>query len=112
MAGIRQEKIASLLKRELAQIFQREASTMFNGRFITVTVVRMTPDLGLARVYLSFMASKDKEGDLKMIKSHDWIIRKKLAETVGKQLRRMPELQFHIDDSLDYYEGIDELLKP
>ncbi|WP_306640773.1 30S ribosome-binding factor RbfA [Sanyastnella coralliicola] len=110
MAGIRQEKIASLLKRELAQFFQRESSFMFGGRFITVTIVRMSPDLGVAKVYLSFMASKDPKGDLEAVSGQAWLIRKKLAETVGKQLRRMPELQFYVDDSLDYYDDIDRLL--
>jgi ribosome-binding factor A len=111
MAGLRQEKLDSLLKRELATIFQREASTLFNGRFITVTVVRLTPDLGMARVYLSILASKDTEADLAMIRESSWKLRRLLAETAGKHLRKMPELSFFIDDSLDYFEDIDRLLK-
>lgn len=111
MDSIRQQKINSLLKKELAIIFQRESNNLFGGRFITVTQVRVTPDLGLAKVYLSIMASKDKAADLELIKSQGWKIRKILAGTVGKQLRKMPELAFYIDDSLDYYEQIDSLLK-
>jgi ribosome-binding factor A len=111
MSGLRQEKLASSIKRELALIFQRESSTLFNGRFITVTHVRLTPDLSNARVYLSIMASPDKEMDLKMIVSESWKIRKLLAATAGKHLRKMPELQYFLDDSLDYYEDIDRLLK-
>jgi ribosome-binding factor A len=111
MDSIRQQKISSLLKKELAIIFQKESQTLFGGRFITVTQVRVTPDLGLAKTYLSIMASKDKEADLKMIREQDWKIRKILAGKVGKQLRKMPELAFYIDDSLDYYEEIDSLLK-
>lgn len=110
MAGLRQEKLASLLKRELAVIFQREAQTLFSGRFITVTVVRLTPDLGVARVYLSILASKDRKADLDMIREQTWKIRKTLAETAGKHLRKMPELSFFIDDSLDYSEEINRLL--
>ncbi|MGF1563781.1 MAG: ribosome-binding factor A [Flavobacteriales bacterium] len=111
MAGIRQEKIASMLKRELALIFQREASTLFNGRFITITVVRLTPDLGMARVYLSILATKDVKADLAMIREQTWKVRKLLAETAGKHLRKMPEISFFIDDSLDYFEEVDRLLK-
>lgn len=111
MSGLRQEKLASLLRRELALIFQRQASTLFNGRFITVTIVRMTPDLGMARVYLSVLASKDPKADLEMIRSEAPRIRKMIAETAGKHLRKMPELTFFIDDSLDYAEGINKLLK-
>ena len=111
MSGIRQEKLASLLKRELATIFQKEANTLFNGRFITITIVRLTPDLGLAKVYLSILASKDREADLEMIRDNAWKVRRLLAETAASQLRRMPELNFYIDDSLDYFEDIDRLLK-
>ena len=111
MDSIRQQKINSLLKKELALIFQKESQNLFGGRFITVTQVRITPDLGLAKTYLSIMASKDKDADLKMIREQDWKIRKLLAGVVGKQLRKMPELAFYIDDSLDYYEEIDSLLK-
>jgi ribosome-binding factor A len=111
MDSIRQQKINALLKRELAIIFQMESRNLFLGRFITVTQVRITPDMGLAKVYLSIMTSKDKEADLKMIREQGWMVRKKLAEVVGKQLRKMPELAFYIDDSLDYYEQIDSLLK-
>ncbi|NNE54434.1 MAG: 30S ribosome-binding factor RbfA [Flavobacteriales bacterium] len=111
MASIRQEKIASLIKRELAIIFQRESSTLFNGRFITVTHVRMTPDLNLAKVYLSFMAVKDKQAELDMVKTQTGKIKHSLGQNAGKQLRKLPDLAFYIDDSLDYYEKIDDLLK-
>lgn len=111
MASIRQEKISALLKKELAIIFQRESSMLFNGRFITVTLVRITPDLALAKVYLSFMAVKDPALELDMVKDQTWKIKNLLAKKVGKQLRRMPDLAFYIDDSLDYYEEIDNLLK-
>ncbi len=111
MSEIRQEKLASLLKRELAVLFQRESHTFFGGRFITVTTVRVTSDFSVARVYLSIMVSDDKEKDLKMVREQDWMIRKRLAETAGKHLRKMPELHFYLDDSLDYYEEIDRRLK-
>lgn len=111
MSGIRQEKIASLLKREIATVFQRETNTWFNGRFITITQVRMSPDLTLAKVYISIMVSKDKKADLEMVRSNTWQIKNRVANTAGKHLRKMPDLNFYIDDSLDYYEDIDRLLK-
>ncbi|MFK7758144.1 MAG: 30S ribosome-binding factor RbfA [Flavobacteriales bacterium] len=109
--SIRQQKIESLLKRELAIIFQRQSNMLFNGRFITVTHVRITPDLANANVYLSIMASKDPKADLKMINEHNWKVRKLLAEKVGKTMRIIPILSFKIDDSLDLAAQIDELLK-
>lgn len=111
MASIRQEKVSSLLKRELAVIFQRESRNLFEGRFITVTQVRVAPDLGTAKVYLSFMAVPDAKAALEQVKQNDWKVRQILGNTVGKQLRRVPELFFYLDDSLDYYDEIDRLLK-
>ena len=111
MASIRQEKVSSLLKRELAVIFQRESRNLFEGCFITVTQVRVAPDLGTAKVYLSFMAVSDAKSALEQVKQNDKKVRQILGNTVGKQLRRVPELFFYLDDSLDYYDEIDRLLK-
>lgn len=111
MASIRQEKVAGLIRKELALIFQRESRTLFEGAFITVTQVRMSPDLGTAKVYLSFMAVKDSDGELEKVKAQGKKIRHILGNAVGKQLRRVPELFFYLDDSLDYFDEIDRLLK-
>jgi ribosome-binding factor A len=111
MSSIRQEKISSLLKRELALIFQQESQNLLSGMFTTVTMVRVTSDLGVAKVYLSFMAVKDKKEALAKVNTVNWKIRKILGSRVGKQLRKIPELSFFIDDSLDYFEEIDQLLK-
>lgn len=91
-------------------IFQRETAMHFDGLFITVTQVRMSPDLGLAKVYLSFMAVKDSEAALKVIKKESNWTRRALGNVIGKQVRRIPELQFYIDDSLDYYEAVEKAL--
>ena len=113
MAGIRQERIGALLQRELGTYLQREASMRFGGHFITVTTVRLTPDLSLARVYLSFMpvasAGTPQEG-LELVQQDAFHIRKSLAGKVGKHLRKMPGLRFFLDDSLDRYDEIDRLL--
>ncbi len=110
-SSIRQQKVSSLLQKELAIIFQRESKNLFNGSLITVTVVRMSPDLSFAKVYLSFFMTKDKDALLKEIKAHNSKIRYDLGKVVGKQLRIVPELQFYRDDSIDYAQNINELLK-
>ena len=111
MASIRQERVAELLKRELSILFQRESSTWFGGLFITVTQVRIGPDLGLAKVYLSFMAVPDKQAALERVEREAWRVRKALGDKVGKQLRRVPELNFYIDDSLDYVDSVNKALQ-
>ncbi|MDQ3191950.1 MAG: 30S ribosome-binding factor RbfA [Bacteroidota bacterium] len=111
METTRQKKVARLLQKELGEIFQRESKTMFGGAFITVTGVRISPDLSVAKVYLSLFVAKDRDVVMKFVKKQTKEIRTKLAERVKKQLRIVPNLDFHIDDSLDYAEKIDNLLK-
>lgn len=111
MAGIRLEKIGSLLKRELAIIFQQNTNTLFAGMMITVTNVRVSPDMGLAKVYLSFFPSEKKESGIALVEEKSHQIKKLLTAQVGKQLRKVPDLNFYIDDSLDYMEEIERLLK-
>ena len=78
--------------------------------FISVTQVRMSPDLGLAKVYLSFMAVPDKKIALEVVKQEAWRVRKALSDKIGKQVRVIPKLNFYLDDSLDYYESINNAL--
>lgn len=113
MASIRQEKVAKLIQQELAIIFQQHSRDMFSGSFITVTTVRMSPDLGVAKAYLSFFApgGANKKELLDMVRSQSSRIRGILGNKVGKQLRNVPEVIFYLDDSLDYAENIDDLLK-
>jgi len=111
MESLRQQKVNKLLAKELAEIFRSEARSLFGGGFITVTQVRVSPDLSSAKVYLSIMGNKDKKAVFKLIQDQTAVIRKKLGLIVGKQLRIVPELMFYIDDSLDYAMKIEELLK-
>jgi ribosome-binding factor A len=111
MESIRQQKVSKLIQKELAEIFRGESKSMFGGAFITVTIVRVSPDLGSAKIYLSIMATKDRQAIFKLVEDQTSVIRKKLGNVVGKQLRVVPELMFFIDDSLDYAMKIDELLK-
>jgi ribosome-binding factor A len=110
MESIRQSKINKLVQKELAEIFRSEARNLFGGAFITVTIVRVSPDLGLAKIYLSIMGKNSKEV-LKLVVDQTKVIRKLVGNKVGKQLRAIPELNFYIDDSLDYAMKIEELLK-
>ena len=110
METIRQSKINKLMQKELAEIFRAEARNLFGGAFITVTIVRVSPDLGLAKIYLSIMGKNSKEV-LKIVIDQTKVIRKLVGNKVGKQLRAIPELNFYIDDSLDYAMHIEELLK-
>ena len=110
MESLRQQKVNKLLAKELAEIFRSESRSLFGGGFITVTTVRVSPDLSSAKIYLSIMA-KDKHSIFTLIENQVNVIRKKLGLIVGKQLRIVPELSFFIDDSLDYAMKIDALLK-
>ena len=111
MESLRQQKVNKLLAKELAEIFRSEARNLFAGGFISVTGVRVSPDLSSAKVYVSIMGSKDRDAIFKLIENQNHVIRRKLGSIIGKQLRIVPELTFFIDDSLDYAMKIEELLK-
>uniref|UniRef100_UPI0032173CC8 30S ribosome-binding factor RbfA n=1 Tax=uncultured Draconibacterium sp. TaxID=1573823 RepID=UPI0032173CC8 len=106
----RQNKIARLIQREMADILLKINKTHFSGKLISVTVVRVTKDLGIARVYLSIFPSEFAEEILKDLTAINKQLRGELGRKVGKSLRVIPALEFYIDDSLDYIEKIDKLL--
>ncbi|MCR4800315.1 MAG: 30S ribosome-binding factor RbfA [Bacteroidales bacterium] len=111
MDSTRQNKVARLLQKELGEIFQRESMNLFRGALISVTVVRVAPDLSFAKVFISIFApSKDEQELFKSIQDNTKKIRQLLAQKVAKQLRIIPELAFHIDDSIAYEENITRLL--
>lgn len=110
MDSIRQNKVNKLLLKELSELFRSESRNLFGGAFITVTVVRVSPDLGIAKVYLSIMGNNSKAA-LKMVEEKNKDIRRRVGNALGRQLRVIPELHFYIDDSLDYAMKIEELLK-
>ena len=110
MDSTRQNKIARLVQKDLSEIFQRESAFLLKGAMITVTKVHVTKDLSLAKAYLSIFAVGDKSGMIDEIRTHQKDIRYKLGQRIGHQVRVVPELQFYIDDSLDYIENIEKLL--
>ena len=109
MESKRQQKVARQLQKDLGEIFQRELPHAFNGAFITVTNVRVSPDLGIARVYLSFLGTKNKALLMDTIEEKNKTIRQVLGERVRHQLRIVPQLQFFLDDTADYAEKMDKL---
>jgi len=111
MDTTRQQKINRLLQKELSEIFRKQTQ-MMRGVLVSVSVVRVSPDLGNAKVYLSIFPSDQANDILKNIKTNVKALRFDLGQKVGKQLRVIPDLSFYLDDSLDYLENIDRLLNP
>ena len=112
MESTRQRKVSRLIQKELGDVFQREGQAFAQGSMITVTVVRVTPDLSHAKVFLSIFPSKNKQEVIKTISEDVKKIRHELGKRVRSQLRTIPEIYFYIDDTLDYVENIENLLKP
>lgn len=107
----RQRKIASVLQKDLVDVLQKAAQDGMQGVIISVSKVAVTSDLGVAKVYLSVFPSSKRDGIIEGVKSNAPLIRHELAQRTRNQLRRMPELLFFGDDSLDYIEEIDKSLK-
>ena len=110
MESKRQQKFARLIQKDLSEIFQRDAKSMFNGAFITMTEVKVSPDLSIAKVYLSFLLAKNKNTLIEDIKEKGKAIRQMLAAKIKNQARIIPELHFYLDESLEYAAKIDNLL--
>ncbi|MDR2039083.1 MAG: 30S ribosome-binding factor RbfA [Bacteroidales bacterium] len=111
METTRQQKVARQIQKDLSEIIQHLTKEATQGKMITVTVVRMSPDLSLAKVYLSVFPSDGSDKFLDNFQLYVKHIRHELGKKVRHQLRIVPELAFFIDDSLDYAAHIDELLK-
>ncbi len=111
MDSLRQNKVNSLLQKEMAAILQTEGRRLLPGGLITVTGVRVSPDLGVAKVYVSLFPVKDKTTVLERVRTDAQHMRGMLGHRIGKQVRVVPELIFYLDDSLDKQEEIDRLLK-
>ena len=109
--GKRQKQVAAVLSEELNDIFRRLNFNMIDGGMVSISSVKVTPDLLEARIYVSMYKVKDEEAALKKIESHAWEIKKELAARVKNQLRRMPVLKFYADDTLDHVFKMDELFK-
>ena len=111
MESKRQAKIARLLQKELSEIFRRQTAAM-GGVIVSVSAVRVSPDLSIAKAYLSIFPPAKSQEILANINKQSKTVRYELAQAVKEVLRKCPDLQFYLDDSLDYIENIDRLLGP
>ena len=107
----RQKQIGQLLQKELSEIFQRIGFNIIEGGMISISAVRLTPDLLEARVYLSMFQIEDTHAMVNRIKERMGEIKKDLGNRVGKQLRRIPEISLFLDDTLEYVFKMEELFK-
>jgi len=109
--GKRQRQVAGALQEELNDIFRRLGLGMIDGGMVSISSVKVTPDLLEARIYLSLFQVKEPAGVMKIIEARAWEIKKELADRVKHQLRRIPVLHFYLDDTLDYVFKMEEIFK-
>jgi ribosome-binding factor A len=109
--GKRQKQVAGLIQEDINTIFQRLGLNIIDGGMVSISSVKITPDLLEARIYFSVYNAKDNKAVLKKIEERAWEIKKELAARIKHQLRRIPELKFFLDDTLDHVFKMEELFK-
>lgn len=107
----RQLKVAKELQRDMAEIIRSKGMAMFGGALVSVSGVKVSPDLSVAKIYVSIFPSDKAESVMNILEENSRALRGELGNRVGRQLRIVPEIAFFRDDSLDYVEHIEELLK-
>ena len=110
-ASKRQLKVAREIQKDLAEIIRAKGMAAFGGAMVTVSEVRVSPDLSVAKAYVSIFPSEKQESVMALLEDSNKALRGELGRAVGKQLRIVPELVFYLDTSLDYAAHIEELLK-
>src|ERR1035437_2637447 len=111
MESTRQKKVSRLIQKELADIFLKKGNEIAHGKLISITRVRVSPDLSFAKVYISIFPATNQDEIIHILQEHSSKLRFELGQKVRSQLRIVPDIAFHIDDSLDYIDKIDKLLK-
>jgi ribosome-binding factor A len=111
MESVRQQKVSRLIQKELSALFQVQFQHLSKGNMVSITVVRVTPDLSFASVYLSVFPSKEPKEVVTGYNDHLHDISHALYQRIRNQFRKMPEIRFYVDDSLDYAARIDDILK-
>lgn len=111
MSSIRQNKVQRLLQKEISGIFHLHSANWFPNTMVTVTTVRVSPDFSFAKVYLSVFGKMEPKECVDLISANAKMVRGELGNRIKNQLRITPEVAFYVDDSLDYAEEIDDLLK-
>lgn len=107
----RQQKVGKLIQKEMSDIFLRDRRGLLENAFLSIVEVRVSPDLGVAKIYLSMMLAKDKQGLLEKINDHKKEFRKLLGDKVGKQLRIVPEIIFYLDEVEENAQKLDEVIR-
>ncbi len=109
MESKRQQKYSKLIQKEISEIFQKEGKHLVGSTFVTVSRVMMSPDLGLARIYLSFLLDKDRQV-FEKINDHKSELRKHLGNRIGKSVRIVPEIALFVDDSASFAQHMDKVI--
>ncbi|WP_205501273.1 30S ribosome-binding factor RbfA [Rufibacter psychrotolerans] len=110
MESKRQQKFARLIQKEIAEIFQRDVSHLFHGAYISVSGVKVSPDLGVAKIHLSLLLNPNGRDLLNEIRVNSKTIRHELAKRIKNQVRVIPELIFYLDDTAEYAAKMDKLI--
>lgn len=112
MPSIRQKQVAEMIRRSFSTILQQEGAYIFGPSvFVTVTEVQVTPDYNIARIYLSVFNTENKQEAILQMESHKTRLKQALAARIGKKIRRMPDLQFYLDDTVDEMYRVEALLQ-
>ena len=111
METTRQQKIARQIQKDVAEIFQKEGAPIVRGSLVTVTAVRVSPDFSYAKIYVSIFPFEQIGEVMQALEHNIRLVRGALGQRIRNQLKNVPEIQFFLDDSLDYIEHIDEALK-
>ena len=110
METTRQQKIAKQIQKDIADIFQKEGAEIVRGMLVTVTAVRISPDFSYAKIYVRVFPFDKNESLMATLEQNNWFIRRALGQRIRNQLKVIPEIQFFLDDSLEYIEQIDRAI--
>ena len=111
MESTRQAKMARQIQKDVAEILLKEAASLVRGVMASVTTVRVSPDLNYAKIYFSIFPFDKSAEVMRTLEENNWLIRRALGQRIRNQVKSVPELQFFLDDSLEYIANIDTLLK-
>lgn len=111
MESKRQLQVCEMIKRNFAPVFQEHGTYIYNTAFVTVTSVKVTPDLAQAKVYLSIFNAEDKDDVLRRINNHTHVLKQALAARIKNQIRRIPQIHFYFDETIDEMFKVDALFK-
>jgi ribosome-binding factor A len=111
MESRRQQQVAGIIQHEISDIFQKSGRNYYGSSFVTISGVKVTPDLLVARIFISVFSENERKGVVESLKQHSSDIRRQLGNKVKNQLRRVPNLEFFLDESLDEVFKIEKLLK-